>query len=454
MRVWMNSRPHIAPLGGDVDRVLDAWGEGGVDGIVVGPLMSPARIALFDPDPTVYRRLGVTPPPSPSEPQTESRAEVDRILEGAKARGWTIIIMSADSGAGPESAGRARADPAAAPARVARMVDAFQHYPMADGAIVDSLEWGYEIDIRHGGFRSSPRAPRQYIFHELPESVAPLCAEYGYDYGALVAAKDRLFARLHHLSPAEIRLHAADGLAGAFALFGYDTDLLAWFRFRTQTVTDYFRRTRKLLDEALPQRVRLGAGVRTAAFAPLTGCDMAQLAGIVDFLCPKHYFWQRGFDGMYGTVYRYILTLCDWNTGLSEADALAVVRALFGLELPGVQGSDDLDSPFPQQFFDTVVAQETRRALAVVDDPERVVPWVDAGRKPHDGEPFGAGDLRCVLHAAREAGLRRFICVDHANLTAGEWAVISSAAGRPWRPTPAAAPAGTPSYEPPDISVL
>lgn len=447
LRVWMNVRPHIAPLGGEVERVLDAWGEGGVDGIVLGPLMSPDRIALFDPNPAVYRRFEVTPPPPASAPQTAVRQEVDGILAAAQQRGWAIVLMSADSGAGPEAAGRARADPGAAPARAARLADVFEQFPMAQGAIVDSLEWGYEIDVRHGGFRSSPRTRRQYVFNELPEGVASLCAEYGYDYQALVAAKDRLLERLHTVTPAQVRLHAEGGLGGAFALFGYDTDLLAWFRFRTQTVTDYFRRTRHLLDEFVPRRVKLGAGVRTAAFAPLTGCDMGQLAGIVDFLCPKHYFWQRGFDGMYGTVYRYVLTLTEWNPGLSERDALAIVLALFGLQLPGVESSEHLDSPFPQEFFDAIVRRETRRVLAVVDDPERIVPWVDAGRKPHDGEPMGAGDLRRVLRAAQEEGLRRFICVDHANLTAGEWAVISAACGKPWRPEEG-------GYEPPDIAVL
>jgi hypothetical protein len=447
MNVWMNARPHIAPLGGDVERVLDAWGDGGVDGIVIGPLMSPARIALYEPDPAVYRRFGVEPPPAPTTPQTEARAEVDRILAAAERRGWTIIIMSADSGAGPGATGRARPDPAAVPARAARMVDAFQHFPMAQGAIVDSLEWGYEIDPRHGGFRSSPRTFRQYIFHELPESVAPLCAEYGCDYEALVAAKDRLYRRLRTITPREVRLHAGGGLAGAFALFGYDTDLMAWLRFRAQTVTDYFKRLRQALDGTLERRVRIGAGLRSAAFAPVTGGDFAQLAETVDFLCPKHYFWQRGFDGMYGTVYRYVLTLRQWNPALAEQDALAIVEALFGLRLPEVESSDDLDSPHPQAFFDTIVRRETRRALAVVDDAERIVPWVDAGRKPHDGEPFGAGDLRRTLRAAQDEGLRRFICVDHANLTASEWAVISAIAGRPWKPAEG-------GYEPPDIAVL
>jgi hypothetical protein len=150
---------------------------------------------------------------------------------------------------------------------------------------------------------------------------------------------------------------------------------------------------------------------------------------------------------MYGTVYRYVLTLTRWNPALTERDALAVVEALFGLQLPGVTASEHLDDPFPQSFFDTVVRRETERALAAVDDPEDVVPWVDAGRKPHDGEPMSAGDLRRTLRAAGDAGLRRFICVDHANLTAGEWAVVSAMAGRPWKPTVG-------GYEPPDIGVL
>src|SRR5207244_7059095 len=105
MKVWMNARPHIAPLGGDIERVMDAWGEGGVDGIVIGPLMSQERLALYEPDRAVYQRFGVEPPPGPKAPQTEARAEVDRILASAVRRGWTIIIMSADSGAGPGAAG-------------------------------------------------------------------------------------------------------------------------------------------------------------------------------------------------------------------------------------------------------------------------------------------------------------------------------------------------------------
>ena len=193
--------------------------------------------------------------------------------------------------------------------------------------------------------------------------------------------------------------------------------------------------------------VKLGLGPRTAAFAPLCGYDFARLAEFIEVLLPKHYFWHRGFDGMIGTVSRYVETLCDWNPGLSDQDALAFVRALFGLELPGVADRRDLETALQPAFYEEVVRRETERALAVVDDPERIVPWVDAGRAPHDGDPMPAADLHRLLAAAQEAGLQRFLYHHHGNLTAGEWTVISELCGQRWEPLGSA-------YRPPDRLVL
>ena len=179
--------------------------------------------------------------------------------------------------------------------------------------------------------------------------------------------------------------------------------------------------------------IRLGVGPRSAAFAPLCGYDFAALAEFMDILLPKHYFWHRGFDGMVGTVYRYVETLTAWNPGLSDGDALALVQALFGLAMPGVRDRSDLETALSTEFFEQIVAQETRRALAVVDDPDRVVPWVDAGRAPHDGDPMSAGDLKRLLIAAQDAGLQRFLYHHHGNLASGEWAVLSEQCGEPWR---------------------
>ena len=47
---------------------------------------------------------------------------------------------------------------------------------------------------------------------------------------------------------------------------------------------------------------------------------------------------------------------------------------------------------------------------AVGGDASRVVPWLDTGRFPHDGDPMSAGDLSKLITAAHKAGLRRMNC--------------------------------------------
>ncbi|MCZ6676354.1 MAG: hypothetical protein O7E52_03785 [Candidatus Poribacteria bacterium] len=455
MKLWMDVMRDIEHVMDDYERLFDAWASGGVDGLVIGPMVFDAAKLLpgtviaptdrspsptFDPNPEVYRRLGVEPPAFPAHPSPEKRARLEQMFTSAKQRGWSVWIFQASSGAGPGGSGHIFADAKSRAATCARMIDTLEHYPMVDGAIMDGPEWGYEIAPHHMNHRS-------FIFHDLPESVAPKCAELGYDYAALVAAKDRLFECLHALRAPQLTLHASGGLLGAFQLFGGDPDLSAWLAFRVEALTDFFREVRGCLAAEMSRPVKLGVGPRSAAFSPLCGYDFAQLTEFMEVLLPKHYFFHRGFDRMVGTVYRYVETLTEWNPGLSDADALAVVKSLFGLELPGVQSRSDCEEALSPAFFEQVVVQETRRALAAVDDPDRVVPWLDTGRAPHDGDPMSAGDLKRLLRAAESVGLQRFLYHHHGNLTAGEWTVISEMCGETWRPLAS-------DYHPPDQPVL
>ncbi len=442
MKLWMDVMRDLDPLLGDVQPLYDAWAAGGVEGLVVGPLSFHAAKLLpgarplpgslppracFDPNPAVYARYGVEPPPPPERTDPELRRALERALVAAKDRGWAVWIFQPVHGAPvPAGAGHPLIDPRARDALLARAVDTLAHFSMADGAVLDGPEWGYEIAPHHMDHRS-------YIFHDLPPSAASRCSELGYDYAELVAAMERLHRRLHELDPARVALHAGGGLLGAFHLLGADPHLLAWMRFRADALTEHYRAFRHALDAELDRPVKLAVGPRTAAFAPLCGYDFARLAEFVDVLLPKHYFWHRGFDGLLGTVYRYVETLTAWSPRLSDADALAVVEALCGLRLPGVSRREDLEDALTPAFFEGVVAHETCRALAAVDDPRRVVPWVEAGRNPHDGDPMPPGQLRQLLLAAQGAGLQRFLYHHQGNLTAGEWAVISELCGEPWR---------------------
>ena len=139
----------------------------------------------------------------------------------------------------------------------------------------------------------------------------------------------------------------AAGSLGGFGLFGGDPALLAWLAFRLASLTACFADIVHTVKAASRPGLRLAAGPRSAAFAPLCGYDLPRLAGILDLLLPKHYFWHRGFDGMYGTIARYVATLTAWNPDLSEAGALAVVSSLFGLELPEVACLADFDAGLP-----------------------------------------------------------------------------------------------------------
>ena len=203
----------------------------------------------------------------------------------------------------------------------ARLVDCMEHYPMADGAVLDGPEWGYEIAPFHQNGRSS-------IFHDLPPSVAEGAARLGYDYARLVAAKDRLYARLHTLNDRQLHIwgEGAGGFLGAFGLLGNDPGLAEWLAFRLDSLTETYRRLRELIETHATRPIKLAAGPRSAAWSSLCGYDYGRLGGILDVLLCKHYFWHRGFDGLYGTVARYVQTLTEWNPGLSQRSHVLVGR--------------------------------------------------------------------------------------------------------------------------------
>ncbi len=479
LRVWMDVMRHLEPVMASYRRLFDAWEAGGVDGLVIGPMVFEDKTYTFDPNPEVYRRFGLEPPSGneaaslwwkrPDETATmkgalrlpqqaaEKRALLVEALQAAKDRGWQVWLFCPHYGAGPGARGPIMVDDQTRAVAAARLVDCLEQYPMADGAVLDGPEWGYEIAPFHQDHRSS-------IFNDLPPAVAEGAARLGYNYERMVAAKDRLYARLHRLTDRDLRRWGSGhgGFLGAFGLLGNDPGLAEWLAFRLDSLTETYRRLRELVDAHAQREIKLAAGPRSAAWASLCGYDYGRLGQILDVMLCKHYFWHRGFDGMYGTVARYVQTLTEWNPGLSEQGALQFVAAFFGLELPGIHSLRDFDRGFPQEFFDRVVARETERAIAAMGDPERVCPWVDAGRKPHDGEPFTAHDLDRMLEAAQRAGLRRFLYHHHGNLTPGEWAVISARCGRPWQSTTSprpglegyAAAQSMPGYYPPDLPVL
>lgn len=428
----------------DPAHVLEAWAAGGVRGLVIGRMaFMPAAgdglyaeaIPAFAPDPAPYRALAVEPPPAPRQLFPERRVALDRFLDAVKARGWPLLIFEPAAFRGPGGTGNPIVDETTRRAYLARLQDTLLAFPQADGAIIDGPEWPYEI---------SPAAkPHVYVFQPLPEGATERAAALGYDFNALQAAHQRFEQRLHALTDRGVTQHATGGLLGALGLMDYDAGFVDWLRFRLDTLTDFVTAVRRHLD-SLDRPLQLGMGPRTASFAPLCGYDFGRLAGVLDYLLPKFYFWHRGYDGLYGTLARSVQVLRAWNPDLSEPAAFQVVRALFGITITDLGSVSAMEDGFPPSFFDDYVPDQTRRAVAAMGGADRVVPWVDVGRWPHAGDPMTAGDLRRILTAGAGAGLQRFLYHNHAHLRPAEWTVMTELCGQPWEE------AASDGYQPPD----
>ncbi len=429
---WMYMIYPLEQWLGDYRRTLDAWEEGGVRGLVIGPLVFFKQVPRFDftyarpgekfptfaPDPAIYRKHGVDPPAeSQRDPQKEKQLQA--IVENAAGRGWDVMFF------GPGHYGRRRSfeqDPYGAHSLAAGIEDTMRAYPQAKGVVIDGGgEHHYELAFHHGG-----------ELLEIRESERPLFEYLKMDTARMERGIAHLRDRMHRLTPAMVRYYAAGGMMGGLDLFDLNEDALYWLRGRQEVTMQTVAAYRKQID-SLEHKARFGTITRATSFSLLTTQDYSRIHPYFDILFHKHYFWNRGFDGMYGTIARWVQTFGKWNPGLSEPDCFAAVQCWLGLKLPGVNRLADLEQGFPDEFFSEVVYSETKRALDAVDDPSKVIAWVSTGRNPHAGDPMPAHDLYRMLVASQKAGLQRFIYHPDLNLGAPEWSIISSLCGKPWR---------------------
>lgn len=422
MEPWIFTHNPLEHWMADYQRIFDAWEDGGVRGIVFGYLRfthaDGTTIPTFRADPKVYAEFGVSPPS-----ETPRDADKERILhamlDDAASRGWHIMTFSVPGGGGvrpPEE------DPYGVVGFAARVQDTMNAYPQAHGVIIDGPgEQHYELAFHHGGELFEIREGERHRFTHL-----------GVDVARLERGIAHLRNRFHNLTPELVRYHAPGGMLAALTLFDLNEDALYWLRTRQETALGYMKAVRAQLGR-LNRKVELGGIPRTATFSSLTGQNYQQMAPLFDYIFPKHYFWHRGFDGMYGTIARWVQKLSEWNPTLTEEDCFAVVKALFGIELPGIHSLMDMELGFPEAFFSEVVYSETRRALEAIGDDDKVIAWVSTGRSPHAGDAMTARDLHGILTASARAGLKRFLFHPDPDLSASEWRVISNLCGNLWK---------------------
>jgi hypothetical protein len=392
---YMDNYPHI----------FDAWEDAGVRGIVVGRMFftqeDGTKIPAFPQDPKAYAAFGLEPPEQTPRDLTKEKA-LSAMLDDAAARGWHIMVF--DSGA------------------TAHVQSLVNRYPQVNGVIIDGPgENHYELAWHHGGELFQLRDGERSQFSKL-----------GFDIDRLDRGIDHMRDRFHHLTPDMVRYHADGGLLAGLILFDVNEDALYWLRARQERSLRSWQEARATLDK-VDRYVELGGIPRITTFSSLTGQNYQQMPPYFDYIFPKHYYWHRGFDGMYGTLARWVQKFQEWNPSLSEADGFALIKSLFGLDLPGVNSLIDLEMGFSDEFFSTVVYNETRRALEAIKDVDKAIFWVSTGRSPHAGDAMPARDLAGILRATEEAGAERFLFHPDPDPSPSEWTVISGTCGNQWR---------------------
>ena len=392
----------------DYKRIFDAWEDGGMRGIVVGRMFfvqdDDTRVPAFGPDPKAYQTHGVElPPEAPRDPEKEKL--FGQMLDDAASRGWHIMVF--DSGT------------------AAHVQSLITTYPQVNGVIIDGPgENHYELAWHHGG-----------KLFELRDHERSEFAGLGFEVDRLERGIAHLDERFHNLTPDLVRYHAPGGMLAGLNLFDINEDALYWLRSRQEVCLGTVAGLRRSVDR-VDRKVELGLIPRITTFSSLTGQNYQQMAPYLDYIFPKHYYWHRGFDGMYGTIARWVQKFLEWNPSLTEEDGFALVKCLFGLELPGVHSLADMEMGFPEEFFSQVVYSEARRALDAVQDDDKVVFWVSTGRSPHAGDAMTARDLQGILQASKDAGAKRFLFHPDPDLGAPEWHVISRMCGNPWLEDP------------------
>ena len=419
---WMRIGQPLENVLQDYERVLDAWDAGGIRGLVFGRLVfadaqGEFTIPAFPGKIAAYRERGLEAEELEVASDPAREKLLHDMLENASARGWKLLIFCPGQGAARVRAEALEGDLYGAVKTAAVWDEIFSAFPEVDGGIMD-------------GWTESPYEPVAG-FRDLSDPIKDQAEARGYDAARLERGMLHLKQRFQNLTPGMVRYYGAHGVLAEMNLFDINEDALYWLRWRQQDGLREGQALRRELDK-LPRRLLLGNGLRSAVFSGMTGVDFHAWDEILDYLLVKHYFWHRGYDGLYGTVWRWVRRIHEWNPGLSEQDSFAVARAWLGVKLPEVDCLADMDLGFPQAFFDQVVQEETRRALAATSAPGKIVPWVDTGRMPHRGDPMTAGDLHRILVASEEAGLQRFLFHNHAHLTAAEWCVISRLCGTEW----------------------
>ncbi len=290
--------------------------------------------------PRLRRTQRCTPRLASSRPRKRARTperekQLHALLDNAASRGWHIMIFDSrdglrllyQRGQGTTSGLAEEEDPFGAIEVAAGVHDLASAYPQAHGVILDQPgETFYELAFHRGK-----------ALLELDGRMRHRLEAIGADVERVARGMAHLNERFHNLTPDLVRYHASGGMLGALNLFDLNEDALYWLRARREAARGFMRAVHAQMQR-VGGKVELGGIPRTAAFSSLTGHEFGEMAEYFDYVFPKHYFWHRGNDGLYGTMARWVQQVL----GL-EPDPVGGRRLRRGQGLPGAGASRGAD---------------------------------------------------------------------------------------------------------------
>ena len=391
-----------------IEAILDKVQGAGIQSLLLGDLVIDGSPA-FEPQLDYYSGIPTAPPrvTEAARPKVEAFRHA---LQRAKERGLKLYLH--DWGQGMAMSQTCLNDREALGYGLARTRDARQAYPQIDGYVLDGPEFGYEIEPGH----------RSDLFGCFCDKCLEKAKRDGFDVVSMRQGRDWLKDALgridavsaHHWLQGE--LSATDVLDLLVAQPG----LFEWFRFKSHSIVELLSAYRDCI-KGMDEKLAIACGPRISAFAPLTGYNYRLIGDIVDFLCPKVYLWQRGIDGLKGTVGRYASTLMAWNPTLSESLALSLVCKAFGIPLPGVESLGDLDSPLSPEFFVHTLPSEIDKAIARTGDASKLRFLMGLH---HGGVHMSTDEMREILIAIEQSPCDKVLYWEYGDITEEQWKVL------------------------------
>jgi len=379
-------------------RMLAAAGSKDARGIPVG---------AFKPNQKLFEGMTHWSPPGMPRPSKGRLRALHSALDRAKNAGFKLWIMDdkgyhRQGGIGtgkPAPAAISVCNPETSRYTGARIRDVLDNFPHFEAVVLDGpdFKWDIKPGSRDDIFVENFDDPHQRQF----------AASIGMSIDRVIQGRDNFKKRLTSLTPAYVDDFVKNCAAGASAYLWWTEDptVAHWLAYKQAVVDHSVSSTVREIKARCPG-LKVGTSSRVPAMTIMNGHNLRRERSYTDFQLPKEYWW-FAVAGIRDTVNHWVLTIADWNQGLSEEQAARWFSAAFNYAMPfsGYLPSQ-YGKPATKEWFETTVRDQTRQMIASVGGVDRFVPFVGC-------EHFNVGwmapeDLHGILAEMHAQGTKRY----------------------------------------------